>query len=73
MSFSYNSEKIKTIKNLNFIIKKGDRVAIIGKTGSGKSTIIDLIVGLLKPTGGKIYIDGQELEKKNVKNWQISV
>ena len=36
-------------------------------------TIIDLIVGLLKPSGGKIYVDGQELKTKNVKNWQASV
>ena len=45
--------------NLTLRINKGERIGIIGKTGSGKSTLIDLLMGLLEPTSGKILIDGK--------------
>ena len=67
VSFSYGKNK-KTIKNLNLEILKGQKIGIIGKTGSGKSTIIDLIMGLLKPTSGFIYIDGHNIHDKKFKS-----
>ncbi len=63
--FSY-SKNTDIISNLNLEILKGQKIGIIGKTGSGKSTLIDLILGLLKPTNGKIYIDEEDIhDKKN--------
>ena len=49
------------IDNINLEIEKGELVGIIGHTGSGKSTLIQHLNGLLKPTSGKIYIDGQDI------------
>ena len=49
------------IDNINLEIEEGELVGIIGHTGSGKSTLIQHFNGLLKPTSGKVYIDGEEL------------
>ena len=58
--FDDNNEKF-ILNNINLEIKKGEKIGIIGKTGSGKSTLINLISGFLKPTKGKIFIDNQNL------------
>lgn len=73
VSFKYHDSKKEVIKNLNFEIRKGDKVALIGKTGSGKSTIIDLITGLLKPQTGEILIDGKVLTSRNLHQWQQNI
>lgn len=63
--FKYNRNARKyTINNLNLLIKKGDRIGVIGESGSGKTTILDIISGLLKPVKGKIFIDDHDLHDK---------
>lgn len=59
VSFNYHDVSTNVLSNTNLIIKKGECIGIIGPTGSGKSTFVDLILGLLKPTSGSILIDGQ--------------
>lgn len=59
INFSYYRNKNKILNKLNINIKNGDRIGIIGKTGSGKSTLVDLISGLLPCYDGKIIIDGK--------------
>ena len=56
VSFRYQSDSPEAIRQLSFLIPRGSRVGFIGETGSGKSTVIDLIMGLLKPTSGVIEI-----------------
>jgi len=73
VTFKYKSTDEVTLKNINIMIKKGDRVGIIGESGSGKTTLLDLIVGLLEPTSGKIFIDDTELNAKNIKSWQKNI
>lgn len=73
VTFSYRDNEKPVIKKLNFEILKGDRVAISGKTGSGKSTIIDLICGLIKPKSGFVYIDDLPLDNENTKYWQKNI
>ncbi len=62
ISFSYQNSKIVTIENINLDIKKNDIIGIYGETGSGKSTILNLLLGLIKPTLGKIYLNGNEIK-----------
>lgn len=73
VSFAYYGVNEPIIQKIDFEIRKGDRVAIVGKTGSGKSTIIDLIIGLIKPTSGFIYIDDQKLNDNVVSSWQEKI
>ena len=73
VSFNYNGNKNEIIKKINLTINKGDKVAVVGTTGSGKSTIIDLICGLLTPLSGKIYIDEQQLTPNIIKKWQQNI
>ena len=61
LSFKYKNEKKFILKNLNLDIKKGSFIGIIGTTGSGKSTLIDLILGLLKPSKGEVIADGFDI------------
>ncbi len=55
------------VNNVNLEIEEGELAGIIGHTGSGKSTLIQHFNGLIKPTSGKIYIDGQDIWGKDVK------
>ena len=73
ISFRYNDSSNFELKNINFEIKKGEKIGIIGETGYGKSTIIDLLIGLLKPIKGKILIDNTILETKTIKSWQSKI
>ena len=74
LCFSYNKSSDFSLSKINLKINKGDRLGIIGKTGSGKSTLVDLIMGLLTPDSGQIIIDGKDLsEPKNIKSWRASI
>ena len=68
LCFAYKgSEEIKpTLQNINVKIEKGELVGIIGHTGSGKSTFIQQLNGLMKPTSGEVYIDGVNIHSKVV-------
>jgi ABC-type bacteriocin/lantibiotic exporter with double-glycine peptidase domain len=65
ISFSYNNSEEYEINNIDITINVGDFIGIIGKSGSGKSTIVDLILGLLTPQKGQIDIDGMLLNDEN--------
>lgn len=69
--FSYTNEK-NIIENLNLTIKKNSIIGLIGKTGSGKSTIVDLLSGLIVPNSGKITIDNNILENALL-SWQKKI
>jgi ABC-type multidrug transport system fused ATPase/permease subunit len=68
--FKYNPANNWTLIDLSFTIPKGSRVGVVGKTGSGKSTLIDILMGLLLPTEGAIHVDGAEITEKNIRGWQ---
>jgi ABC-type multidrug transport system fused ATPase/permease subunit len=74
VSFSYseNITKELVLKNINLNILKGEKIGIIGKTGSGKSTFFDLFSGLLKPQKGTILVDGLSIYK-NINSWHNSI
>ena len=66
ISFSYSKEE-PVIKHVSFNIREGSYTSIIGHNGSGKSTLGRLIIGLLAPNDGEIYIDEELLTHKNVR------
>lgn len=61
--YHYPSEEKLVVKNLNLNVKAGERIAVVGSSGSGKSTIMNLLIGLLSPTSGRILIDGKPLDE----------
>lgn len=63
VSLIYQTDKAETnaLEGVNLAIEDGEFVAIIGPSGCGKTTILSLISGLIKPTGGKIFLDGKEI------------
>ena len=70
LSFKYQPNSPYVIKNINLEILKGTKVGIIGQTGAGKSTFLDILMGLLSPTSGQYYIDDQILKDKNLDLWR---
>ena len=72
INYSYTKTKNVFSKNLNLIINKGDFIGIYGKSGSGNSTFINLITGLLKPDNGTVKVDGQNIQN-NIKLWQNNI
>jgi ATP-binding cassette, subfamily B, bacterial PglK len=70
ISYQYIGGESLVIKDIDLVIDKGSKVGIIGSTGSGKSTILDIIMTLLEPTSGGIYIDGVLINKKNQDSWR---
>jgi ABC-type bacteriocin/lantibiotic exporter with double-glycine peptidase domain len=61
VEFTYPEKKFPTLKNMNLRIEAGDKIAIIGETGSGKTTLINLISGLVSPTKGQVFINSSRI------------
>lgn len=63
------------VNNVNIEIKKGDIIGVIGHTGSGKSTLMQMLNGLITPTGGKVYLDGKDIyaNKKELRSIRFKV
>jgi len=72
LSFNYVPEKT-ILHNITLEIKKGEKIAITGESGGGKSTLADLIIGINKPGKGVIYIDGEALSDKNIRSWRKKI
>ncbi len=68
--FIYPNAVDCTLSDVSLVIKKGEKVGIIGKTGCGKSTLIDIIMGLLLPKSGGLFVDGVGINNGNIKAWQ---
>lgn len=73
VSYVYPNTGIKAVKNLSFQVKAGESLAIMGKTGSGKSTIALLLCRMIQPTEGVILIDGKDLEEHNLENYRQAI
>ena len=61
------------MSNVNFSLKKGEMVGLIGPSGAGKTTIVDLILRLFDPTEGKILIDGDDIKNLDIKDWRKNI
>lgn len=69
VSFDYAEGKRHALVNINFEIKKGEKVALVGRSGSGKTTIMSLLLRLYDPTQGAITIDGVDLRSLELSDW----
>ena len=70
--FKRKNRKFIAVDNVNFSLKAGDFVAIVGKSGNGKSTLLNMIAGLLKPTRGNVTIFGCNISLPSISDEQIS-
>ncbi|WP_378185194.1 ABC transporter ATP-binding protein [Aquimarina sp. W85] len=73
VTFTYDDTNITALKGINLTIKRGETLAIIGKTGSGKSTILDLIGRLYDVSGGEIRIDDTTIDQLNLVDLRTSI
>lgn len=71
--FAYPDVKRRTLQGISLSISACSTVALVGPTGSGKSTIVDIILGLLEPQAGCVKVDGIAITRENVRSWQRSV
>ena len=71
VSFKYKDKKDYILKNVNLTIKKGETLFVNGDSGSGKTTFINLLIGLIKPLDGQIFIDGKKRLENNYNNLKI--
>jgi ABC-type multidrug transport system fused ATPase/permease subunit len=67
--FKYPDKKNFVLENINLNIKKGETIGIIGKSGEGKSTLVNIICGFIVPTEGKIFVDGIDIQT-NLREWR---
>ena len=73
LSFIYENNPEPTLKEIDLTILKGQTVAFVGSTGSGKTTLVDLIVGLLRPDSGTVLIDGTPLTDDTLPLWRKNI
>jgi ABC-type multidrug transport system fused ATPase/permease subunit len=73
IAFAYPNTDKDILKNQTLKIKVNTSIALVGTTGCGKTTLADVILGLLEPQGGKIFVDDIEINSTNVKNWQMNL
>lgn len=69
VSFRYPDSEKDTLKKLNFSIKKGEKIAIVGLNGAGKTTLIKLLCGLYAPTEGAVFVDGKNIFDYNIEEY----
>jgi ABC-type bacteriocin/lantibiotic exporter with double-glycine peptidase domain len=72
INFKYPNKKL-ILNNINLQLKRGDRVLIQGESGAGKTTLIEVISGLLLPTRGGLKVDNQKVDKKNLHLFQENI
>lgn len=73
ISFSYPLKTKKIIDKLSLEIKKGEKIGIVGESGMGKSTLLDIIMGLITPNDGGIFVDGILVDDDTRQNWQKKI
>ena len=71
--FAYDAEQPPVLDGVDLVFRKGEHIGIIGSTGSGKSTLINILMGLIEPDEGRMLVDGVPLQWPDVRAWQRNV
>jgi ABC-type multidrug transport system fused ATPase/permease subunit len=71
--FRYTNSGPWVLSNINLVIRKGARMGFVGATGAGKSTALDVLMGLLPPTQGDVLVDGERVAGSRVRAWQRAI
>lgn len=73
LGYRYPESDELVIKDLDLTVQRGQTISFIGETGSGKTTLVELLIGILRPTSGSISVDDVELDDSNLRRWQNSM
>jgi len=73
VGFRYTPDQPNVLEGVSLSIPKGSRVGIVGQTGGGKSTLMDVVMGLLQPTEGQLCVDGTAINGRNRPDWQRQI
>lgn len=72
ISFNYQDVTQPAVQDINITIKHNTYIGFVGATGSGKTTAVDIILGLLAPTSGRLIVDGIDIQGENLARWQLN-
>jgi len=73
VGFRYHPTGPWVVRGLDLAIPRGARIGVVGRTGGGKSTLLDLLMGLLEPTEGALFVDGEPITAENRRHWQARI
>jgi len=73
LSYSYPNSENAGVRNISVTIRAGEKVGIVGSTGAGKTTLADVVLGLLEPDSGCLVVDGVSITPENLRSWTRSV
>jgi ATP-binding cassette subfamily B protein RaxB len=71
--FSYSDEQAPILNNVNLTLEASESIAITGPSGAGKTTLMKIMLGLLQPTSGKVYLDGKDITQAGLKNYRKKI
>ena len=73
VTYRYPSADCDSLKSINFTVHAGTSIGIVGLTGGGKTTLVDVMLGLLEPTSGSIFVDGVKISEANKRSWANNI
>ncbi|MFW5787760.1 MAG: ATP-binding cassette domain-containing protein, partial [Halanaerobiales bacterium] len=73
ITYTYPDDNSPVLRNIDLCVKHDTAIGLVGATGCGKSTLVNIILGLLRPETGEIVVDGQELNDDRLRNWQLNI